>query len=265
MTNQLPDIIGQEAIINRVRMWIHTGSKVNVLFRGAPGSGKTLIARYYASMIGKEFYHYRMCSGESAGPPDDGEPVLLDEIHRLRHEEQWYDYSPLIGCTTEGARISDPLKSRMVELWMAEYSLRELTAIVMDATRLPSVAAYIAASRGRGSPRISNQIGNQIQIALEYNSSLHPTEERIRELCDRMGYMKDGFTVNDLRYLEALSEGRAAASTLAAKLNLPLDTIRTEFEPFLMRKGLVRITSRGRELGIDPTSVRALRQNLVLY
>ena len=41
-----PMIIGQPKIINRVEMWIFTESKVNALFRGSPGSGKTLIARY---------------------------------------------------------------------------------------------------------------------------------------------------------------------------------------------------------------------------
>ena len=243
-----PMIIGQPKIINRVEMWIFTESKVNALFRGSPGSGKTLIARYYASRIGTDHYHYIMCSGKSIQPPDDGEPVLLDEIHNLRNEEFWYDYSPLIGCTTEGAPISDPLKSRMVELWMAEYTLQELITIVVNATGLSPMVGFIIALRSRGSPRVSIQIGTQIQMALRYNSIETPTSKIVGDLCQSMGYLNDGFTVNDLSYLEVLSKGYASASTLASTLNLPVDTIKTEIEPFLMRKGLVRITSRGREL-----------------
>jgi len=243
-----PMIVGQYDLITRIRMWIYTGGGVNVLFRGFAGSGKTLIARHYASMIAKDFYHYHMCTGQAIEPPDDGEPVILDEIHRLKKEELWYDFSPIIGCTTEGAPISDPLKSRMVELWMAEYSLQELTTIVMNATGLPPMPAFIAATRGRGSPRISIQVGNETRRSLEFNRISEPTREQVAHLCQSMGYLRGGFTPNDLRYLEVLSEGNVSASTLAATLNLPRNTITTEIEPFLMRKGLVRITSRGREL-----------------
>jgi len=243
-----PLIIGQPKIVSRVDMWIFTDSKVNALFRGSPGSGKTLIAEYYASHIGEHHYHFHMCSGQAIQPPDDGEPVLLDEIHNLKNEELWYSYSPLIGCTTEGAPISDPLKSRMVELWMEEYTLQELTTIVVNATGLSPAVGYIIALRGRGSPRVSIQIGTQVQIALLYNSIETPTNRLVGGLCEDMGYLKGGFTINDLSYLEVLSRGHASASTLASTLNLPTDTIKTEIEPFLMRKGLVRITSRGREL-----------------
>jgi len=243
-----PTIIGQNDIITRVRTWIYTGDKVNVLFRGFAGSGKTLIARYYAGMIARDFYHYHMCTGRAIEPPEDDEPVILDEIHRLKKEELWYDFSPMIGCTTEGAPISDPLKSRMVELWMSEYSLQELTNIVVNATGLPSLPAFIAATRGRGSPRIAIQVGNETRRALAFNRISEPTREQISNLCKEMGYLRGGYTPNDLRYLEVLSGGTASAATLAATLNLPRDTIQTEIEPFLMRNGLVRITSRGREL-----------------
>ena len=189
-----------------------------------------------------------MCSGKSIQPPDDGEPVLLDEIHNLKDEELWYEYAPMIGCTTEGAPVSDPLKSRMVELWMEEYTLQELTTIVVNATGLSPMIGFIVALRGRGSPRVSIQIGNQVQMALRYNSIETPTSKIVGDLCQNMGYLNNGFTINDLSYLEVLSKGYASASTLASTLNLPVDTIKTEIEPLLMRKGLVRITSRGREL-----------------
>jgi len=244
-----PMIIGQDDIITRVRTWIYTGDKVNVLFRGFAGSGKTLIARYYAGMIARDYYHYHMCTGVAISLPDDDEPVILDEIHRLKKEEMWYDFSPMVGCTTEGSPISDPLKSRMVELWMAEYSLQELTTIVMNATGLPPLSASIAATRGRGSPRTSIQVGNEARRALAFNRISEPTKEQVSSLCHSMGYLSGGFTPNDLRYLEILSGVSAAsAATIAATLNLPRDTIQTEIEPFLMRQGLVRITSRGREL-----------------
>jgi Holliday junction resolvasome RuvABC ATP-dependent DNA helicase subunit len=61
------------------------------------------------------------------------------------------------------------------------------------------------------------------------------------------GIRRGGFTINDEAYLNFLREnGRAGLTTLVNVLQIPRQVIINEIEPFLLRKNLIQITSRGR-------------------
>ncbi len=243
-------IIGQEEIMHRLRIWVYTLHYQNALFRGESGSGKTTIAKSYGRAIATENLYYELCAGQRLYPPGDNEPVIIDEIHRLPNEESWYDYSGvLIGCTTEGAPISEPLRSRMVPLWLAPYSLEELTQIVLQNSRIPEFVARCIASRCRGVPRLAVQLGREVKAIIDYYQYTPDSTEECNRILDSLGYFMGGFTSNDRKYLEFIKDhGPVSARVVASSLNLPIDTIEEEIEPFLFKKGLAMVTPRGRVL-----------------
>jgi Holliday junction resolvasome RuvABC ATP-dependent DNA helicase subunit len=242
-------IIGQESITSRMRIWVATGDHCNALLRGQFGGGKTTIAKWYAESVATEMFYYEICQGQRLYPPEDGEPVILDEIHRLRGIEGWYEYGGvLVGCTTEGAPVSEPMRSRMVELWLQPYSEEELVRIIqLRVPKTPNLAASRIAKRCRGVPRIAINLAREVMSIAKFYSYVPESAGECDKILDSLGFTVGGFTANDKNYLEFLiAHQPVSVRVIAAGLNLPLDTVEQEIEPFLLRKGLINITSRGR-------------------
>lgn len=245
-------IVGQEEITDRIRVWIATNDYRNALLRGQFGGGKTTIAKWYAGAIANQVFYYEICQGQRLYPPEDNEPVILDEIHRLRGVEGWYEYSgTLIGCTTEGAPVSEPMRSRMVEMWLRPYSDDELVRIIhARVPKVPDLAALRIVKRCRGVPRIAINLAKEVISIIKYYGYVPQDASEYDKVLDSLGFGVGGFTSNDRDYLEFLVNHQpVSARTIAAGLNLPLDTVQQEIEPFLLRRGLVNITSRGRTYG----------------
>ncbi len=72
--------------------------------------------------------------------------------------------------------------------------------------------------------------------------------ETVRNVLDRLGIDSLGLRPSDREYLSALGDARCAVSlsTLAATLGVPRRTVRHSMEPYLIRRGLIAITRRGR-------------------
>jgi Holliday junction resolvasome RuvABC ATP-dependent DNA helicase subunit len=232
-----------------MRIWAATGDYHNALLRGQFGGGKTTIAKWYAKSVASDIFYYEICQGQRLYPPEDEEPVILDEIHRLRNVEGWYEYGGvLVGCTTEGAPVSEPMRSRMTELWLRPYSEEELVRIIqLRVPKAPHLAATRIAKRCRGVPRIAVNLAREVVSIIKFYNYVPENAGEYDRILDSLGFAIGGFTANDKDYLEFLiSHQPVSARVIAAGLNLPLDTVEQEIEPFLLRKKLVNITSRGR-------------------
>ncbi len=257
MEKALTTFIGQEAAQKRIGLWIKTNFRTNTLFRGGPGSGKTTLAKIYAQAISGGDYYYHLCTrGTNISPPEGAKVVILDEIHNLRNEEIWYEFpGVLIGCTTEGAPISEPLMTRMTEIWMDGYTLEELTQIVIDKVSLTPIAAYAISLRARGNPRVALRLAREVQTYISHwgapqTGSPEAAIAKYGSILDQFDTMPGGYTKNDLLYLEALESlgGTASLATLTATLGLSRSTLTDEIEPFLLSKKVIVITSKGRAL-----------------
>ncbi|PNX46009.1 MAG: hypothetical protein BV457_08470 [Thermoplasmata archaeon M9B1D] len=70
-------------------------------------------------------------------------------------------------------------------------------------------------------------------------------------MLDMLRIYKGGFTELDLKYLDVLKKQKTASlNTLSRALNVPKYTLLNEIEPFLIKKDLINITSKGRILNV---------------
>lgn len=150
---KLDDFVGQEHLTGRgkpLRVAIEKKELVSFLLWGPPGSGKTTLARIYASALGAEFHEL---SAVEAGKDDIKKvlpkrgtlaiqkPVVLfvDEIHRFNKAQQDFllpfvergDIT-LIGATTENPsfEIISPLLSRCRVFVLNEHTESEMEKIL---------------------------------------------------------------------------------------------------------------------------------------
>ena len=211
--------------------------------------------------------------------------LFIDEIHRLNPavEEILYpamedfqldliigegpaarsvkiDLSPftLIGATTRAGLLTNPLRDRFgIPVRLNFYSEKELEEIVNRGARVLGIGmtedgANEIACRARGTPRIAGRLLRRVRDFAHAEKA-----ERIdRKIADRALRQLEvdnvGLDAMDHRYLKTIAEnyggGPVGVDTLAAALSEPRDAIEDIIEPFLIQKGFLQRTPRGRLL-----------------
>ena len=158
-----------------------------------------------------------------------------------------------VGATTLSGLVSDPLRSRFVQVLQLEpYSDEELQTIVMDAARkmgfsiVKSVALEVA-KRSRSTARTAIMNLRWLAEFCEGTGS-KPGLASINEAFSLKEIDPNGLTKVDMTYLSALVEAGEplGLSTLAASTGESEETLAQAIEPFLIRKGYVRKGPRGR-------------------
>jgi holliday junction DNA helicase RuvB len=164
----------------------------------------------------------------------------------------------LIGATTRAGLLTTPLRDRFgIPLRLDFYTVEELERIVRRNARVLDVGisddgANEIARRARGTPRIAGRLLRRIRdFAVVDNAT-----EITREITDRALQLLDvdtiGLDTMDRRYLNTIAlsfnGGPAGIETIAASLSEPRDAIEDIIEPFLIQRGFVQRTPRGRVL-----------------
>ncbi|OEU69255.1 MAG: hypothetical protein BA864_05505 [Desulfuromonadales bacterium C00003093] len=160
----------------------------------------------------------------------------------------------LLAATTKPADLPSPLVTRFAlreHLDRYEESdLAELATSTADAQGfdLTEEGASRLAGYARGTPR---ELLRLLDRAIRWTASRGERaidRSRIEEVLVRQGYDAEGLTPMERRYLEVLrdSSGPISLARMAAFLGLPIRTIVEEIEPWLYRRGLIRITRQGR-------------------
>lgn len=211
--------------------------------------------------------------------------LFIDEIHRLNPavEEILYpamedfqldliigegpaarsvriDLPPftLVGATTRSGLITTPLRDRFgIPTRLQFYTPEELVEIVRRGARILGVAmaedgAIEVARRSRGTPRIAGRLLRRVRdFALVAGATTIDAKVADRAL-NRLEVDSLGLDSMDRRYLTCIGVdyggGPVGVETLSAALSEPRDTIEDIIEPYLMQKGLVQRTPRGRML-----------------
>ena len=216
---------------------------------------------------------------------EERDVLFIDEIHRLNPavEEILYpamedfqldliigegpaarsvkiDLAPftLVGATTRAGLLTNPLRDRFgIPIRLNFYTEGELEDIVNRGARVLGIGmtadgANEIARRARGTPRIAGRLLRRVRdfAAVGGASSID------RAVADRaLGALEvdaAGLDAMDRRYLVMIAEnyggGPVGIETIAAALSEPRDAIEEIIEPFLIQKGFVQRTPRGRLL-----------------
>ena len=209
--------------------------------------------------------------------------LFIDEIHRLNPVVEEYLYSAmedfsidiiidkgpnarniqltlppftLIGATTRAGLMTKPMRSRFgITCRLDYYDESELTTIVHRSARLLDIpidkeGAIELAKRSRGTPRIANRLlkrtrdfalvkGNQVidhEIADFSLKALDVDEEGLDDMDKRI----------IISIIQKFNGGPVGIDTLAIAVGEEAGTIEEVYEPFLIQKGFLTRTPRGR-------------------
>ena len=214
---------------------------------------------------------------------NEGDILFVDEIHRLNraYEEILYpameDYAidiilgkgpsanslhldlphfTLIGATTRSGQLTAPLRDRFgVSLRLELYTPEELQRIVMRSAGILGVeilpeGAYEIASRSRGTPRIANRMLRRVRDFAQVRADGLITRQVADEALSRLEVDKLGLDALDRRMLRSIIEfyngGPVGLETLAATINEEAVTLEDVYEPYLLQRGFLTRTPRGR-------------------
>ncbi|MDG2014905.1 MAG: Holliday junction DNA helicase RuvB C-terminal domain-containing protein, partial [Pirellulaceae bacterium] len=162
----------------------------------------------------------------------------------------------MIGATTRAGMLSGPLRDRFVHRErLGFYPDEALTNIILRNAKKLDVAvdkeaATEIARRSRGTPRIANNRLRWIRDYAQARADGRITMEVTYKALQMAAIDELGLDGQDRAYLDTLirvcSGGPTGINTIAATMNLSVDTLADEVEPFLLRSELILRTSRGR-------------------
>ena len=214
---------------------------------------------------------------------EKGDILFIDEIHRLSKvvEEFLYpamenfqidfiiDKGPyaktikfnlkpftLIGATTRTGLLTAPLRGRFGIFYSLDfYKVEELSKIIKHSAKtlgmeVDNEAADEIGRRARGTPRVANRLLRRIRDYAQVLKIEKVNVEVAHKTLDDLGIDKAGLDVLDRKVLKLILQsfggGPVGVESLAASLNEEVDTIADTVEPYLLKAGYIKRTSRGR-------------------
>lgn len=213
----------------------------------------------------------------------DGDILFIDEIHRMSKvvEEVLYpameDYAidiilgkgpsaksvridlpkfTIIGATTKIGMMSAPLRDRFGSLMRLDfYNEDDLEKLVIQKSKILGIEidkehARELAKRSRGTARIAIRLLKRVRDFSNYRYNSKVTKEDLFDAMNLLRVDDIGLDENDKRLLESIIKnfegGPVGLNTMAAALSEEEDTISDVYEPYLIQKGFLQRTSKGR-------------------
>lgn len=214
---------------------------------------------------------------------EPGDVLFVDEVHRLPRtvEEVLYpaleDFQldivvgkgpsarsirldlprfTLVGATTRTGLISSPLRDRFgFTAHLDYYAVDELRRIVERSAQVLSTpidrdGATEIAGRSRGTPRIANRLLRRVRDVAEVDGDGRVTLGVAQRALQVFDVDRLGLDRLDRKVLESIVErfagGPVGLATLATSIGEETDTVEETVEPFLIQRGLLQRTPRGR-------------------
>lgn len=212
-----------------------------------------------------------------------GDVLFIDEIHRLPRVVEEILYSAmedfyvdimvgqgptahavrfplppftLIGATTRAGMLAKPLRDRFgIVSHLVYYEEEELKQILLRSasifkTTLLESGAIEIARRSRGTPRIANRLLKRVRDFAQVKSNGVVDVVVAKKALSLLGVDEEGLDAVDQKLLLALIEyyrgGPVGLSTLAVNIGEETDTVEDMYEPYLIQKGFLKRTPRGR-------------------
>ena len=164
----------------------------------------------------------------------------------------------LVGATTRAGLLTNPLRDRFgIPIRLNFYSEAELEQIVNRGARVLGIGitpdgANEIARRSRGTPRIAGRLLRRVRDFASVAGG-HAIDRAVADQAlIALEVDAAGLDAMDRRYLTTIAlnygGGPVGVETMAAALSEPRDAIEEIIEPFLIQRGLVQRTPRGRLL-----------------
>lgn len=260
------------------------------IFSGPPGLGKTTLAHIVAKSMGSSLVISSGPVLEKPSDLvgiltnlQEGDILFIDEIHRLPRNVEEYLYPAmedfmidlmidsgpharsvqlklnhftLIGATTRFGLLSAPLRSRFPFTCRLDYYPIEalekilkrtshLLKLVFDEEALSEIA-----SRGRGTPRIANNLLRWVRDYAQMRAGNKINKEVAISALKMLSIDERGLDELDKRILTVLIDhyegGPVGINTIAVAIGEESHTIEEVYEPFLILQGFLKRTPRGR-------------------
>ncbi len=211
--------------------------------------------------------------------------LFIDEIHRLNPqvEEILYpamedfqldliigegpaarsvkiDLAPftLVGATTRAGLLTNPLRDRFgIPVRLNFYTEAELELIVARGARVLGMSmtadgANEIARRARGTPRIAGRLLRRVRDFAHAEGAATVERKVADRALSALEVDASGLDAMDRRYLSTIAlnygGGPVGVDTIAAALSEPRDALEDIIEPYLIQKGFLQRTPRGRLL-----------------
>jgi Holliday junction DNA helicase RuvB len=164
----------------------------------------------------------------------------------------------LVGATTKTGMISAPLRSRFGIIERLDfYQDEDLCSIVQQNAQFLNItlsreSALAVAQCARGTPRIAKKILRRVRDFAQVNNHNIADASLVRKALDFLGLDDEGLSTLDnlllRKILENFNGGPVGVETLASIIGEDKETIESVYEPFLIRKGYLEKTARGRAI-----------------
>ena len=214
---------------------------------------------------------------------EPGAVFFVDELHRLPRalEEAFYpameDFQlpitigqgpgarvvtidlprfTLVGATTRSGLLSTPLRDRFgIQFRLDPYGADELAQIVQRSAGILGIGiadsgAYAIASRSRGTPRVANRLLKRVRDWAQVKGTGVIDDAAAAAALEHLEIDAEGLDRLDRELLRTICElfagGPVGLSTLAAAVGEESDTLEDVYEPYLLQRGFLQRTPRGR-------------------
>jgi Holliday junction DNA helicase RuvB len=162
----------------------------------------------------------------------------------------------LVGATTRAGLLTTPLRDRFgIQHRLDHYDPAELTRIVIRSARVLEVevdaaGARAIAERSRGTPRVANRLLKRVRDYAQVRGTGAIDSACADAALQMLGVDELGLDRLDRELLQAIcghfGGGPVGLSTLAVTVGEEADTIEDVYEPYLLQRGFLQRTPRGR-------------------
>lgn len=212
-----------------------------------------------------------------------GDVLFIDEIHRLPRVAEEMLYSAmedfyvdimvgqgttahpvhfplppftLVGATTRAGMLSAPLRDRFGIIshmqYYEDHDLKEIvqrTASIFE-TDIVEEGAIEIARRSRGTPRIANRLLKRVRDYAQVQADGLIDRTVADQALALLAVDHVGLDYIDQKLIRTMIElyqgGPVGLSTIAVNIGEETETVEDMYEPFLIQKGFLKRTSRGR-------------------